>query len=163
MAERIKHSFGKIHVNQGKETIVPEERYQIDYSRKFYLFDVVPIGAVRMTKSDTWKLNPNHPNPKLRQRKAVQKYFTFKTLITLQANQMRYVLGQTLDIVFLLPMPSSWSDKKKEAMNGMPCKVKPDIDNLVKSLDCLNRQDQEIWILKAQKYWAYKGSIIIYG
>jgi len=160
---RIKNSFGKCHVNDGTALDISSEKYQIDYSRRFYLFDVIPVGAVRMTQSDRWKTNPNHPDPKKRQRKAVTQYFNFKNTILWQAKEMNFELGQCFDAVYLLPMPDSWSGKKKERMNGMPCEVKPDTDNITKGIkDALRKNDSDIWYEKAEKRWAYKGSIIIY-
>ena len=53
--------------------------------------------------------------------------------------------------------------KKKEQMNGLPHKQKPDTDNLVKSVkDSLLKDDSVVWWEKAEKRWAYKGSIIIF-
>ncbi len=72
---RIKHSFGKCHVNKGICLEVKDERYVIDYSRQFFLFDVIPMGAPRMTQSDRWKTNPNHVDPRKRQRTSVTSYF----------------------------------------------------------------------------------------
>jgi len=161
---RIKNSFGKCHIHEGEIICFSEEKYEIDYKRKFYLFDVIPMGAVRMTKSDKWKTNPNHLDPKKRQRKEVVQYFAFKTLIKLQANQMNYELKDTIDAVYLIPMPNSWSEKKKQRMNGLPCKVKPDTDNITKAVkDALKEQDSEVWYEKTEKRWAFKGSILIYG
>jgi Holliday junction resolvase RusA-like endonuclease len=160
---RVKNSFGQFHVNEGTALDISCERYMIDYSRRFYLFDVIPFGAVRMTQSDRWKTNPNHLDPNKRQRKAVTQYFNFKNILVLQANLMRFELGKCFDGVFLIPMPDSWSAKKKERMNGMPCEVKPDTDNITKAIkDALRKNDSDIWYEKAEKRWAYKGSIIIY-
>lgn len=161
---RIKNSYGTCHVHEGEVKIFSEEKYKIDYTRKFYLFDIIPMGAVRMTQSDKWKTNPNHIDPKKRQRKPVREYFAWKTLIRLQAKQLNYELKDTLDAVYLIPMPNSWSEKKKERMNGLPCKVKPDTDNITKALkDSLKDQDSEVWFEKAEKRWSFKGSILIYG
>lgn len=160
---RIKNSFGKCHVNDGTALDISSEKYQIDYSRRFYLFDIIPRGAVRMTQSDRWKTNPYHTDPNKRQRKVVTEYFDFKNLLVMQANLMRFELGKCFDAVYLLPMPNSWSEKKKERMNGMPCEVKPDTDNITKAIkDALRKNDSDIWYEKAEKRWAYKGSIIIY-
>lgn len=160
---RIKTSFGKFHFNEGTENDVSREKYIVDYTRRFYLFDIIPIGAPRLTQSDKWKTNPNHPDPNKRQRKAVTQYFAFKTLLQLQANQMQFELGQILDALYLIPMPNSWSNKKKERMNGMPCEVKPDTDNITKAIkDTLRKNDSDIWYEKAEKRWAYHGSIIIF-
>lgn len=163
MNKRIKNSFGKCHFNDGSENIVSKEKYVLDHSKRFYLFDVIPIGAPRMTQSDKWKTNPNHPDPRKRQRKAVAQYFAFKTLLQLQSKELNFELKNVLDAVYLIPMPNSWSNKKKERMNGLPCEVKPDTDNITKAVkDTLRKNDSDIWFEKAEKRWAFNGSIIIF-
>jgi len=160
---RIKNSFGKCHFNDGLINSFSREKYVLDHSRRFYLFDVIPIGAPRMTQSDKWKTNPNHPDPLKRQRKAVTQYFAFKTLLQLQSKELNFELSNTLDAVYLIPMPNSWSKKKKERMNGLPCEVKPDTDNITKAIkDTLRKNDSDIWYEKAEKRWAYSGSIIMF-
>jgi len=164
MKERLRVSFGSCHINDGIPTEIKEEKCSLDYSRRFYLFDVIPMGAVRMTKSDTWKLDPNHPDPKKRQRKAVTQYFKFKNILTEQAEKMQFKLQKTLDAIYVIPMPQSWSEKKKKQMNGMPCMSKPDCDNITKAIkDTLKKEDSDVWYEFARKYWGYKGSIIIYA
>jgi Holliday junction resolvase RusA-like endonuclease len=165
MAERIRNSFGKCHINKGEVLKFDETKpYELDYSRQFYLFDIIPMGAVRMTKSDTWKTNPNHPDPAKRQRKVVQEYFNFKNSLLWQAKSLQFELKTHLDVLFLIPMPNTWSKKKKEQMNGLPHKQKPDTDNLTKSVkDALKKDDSDVWWEKAEKRWAYKGSIIIFS
>lgn len=121
------------------------------------------MGAVRMTQSDKWKTNPNHPDPKKRQRDSVRRYFEFKNKVVQECNRTRYVMGECIDIVFVVPMPDSWSEKKKGRMNGMPCKVRPDCDNYGKALcDALKKEDGDIWCMKLEKRYGYKGSIIIF-
>jgi Holliday junction resolvase RusA-like endonuclease len=164
MAKRVQNSLGECHHNIGVKFEPKAEKYFLDNTREYYIFDIVPMGAVRMTKSDTWKLDPNHVDINKRQRPAVTKYFAFKTLLTLQANQMGYTLGKWIEAVYLVPMPDSWSKKKKERMNRTPCETKPDTDNITKAVkDTLKKNDAEVWWEKAEKFWAYKGSIIIFG
>lgn len=163
MKERIKSSFGKCHYNKGGKIELKKDKYSLDHSREFYLFDVIPMGAVRMTQSDRWKTNPNHADPRRRQRKSVSQYFSFKNLMVLQSKEMNFELDEYLDAVYFIPMPNSWSNKKKEQMNGMPCKSKPDTDNITKAVkDALLKDDSEIWWERAEKRWAYKGSIILF-
>ena len=162
--ERKKSSLGKSFYNKGGKLELKEERYVVDKNREFYLFDVIPMGAVRMTKSDRWKTNPNHPDTKKRQRKAVANYWKFKKQLLEQAIKLNFPNEfEYLDAVYFLPMPDSWSEKKKERMNGMPCKVKPDCDNICKGvIDTLLKQDSMVWYQKSEKRWAYKGSVLIY-
>lgn len=163
MIERKRSSFGQCHFNKGGKIELKEEMYKLDHSRQFYLFDIIPMGAVRMTVSDKWKTNPNHIDPKKRQRKVVQRYFSFKNALVEQALKMKYELGCYLDAVYFIPMPDSWSNKKKDKFNGMPCKSKPDTDNITKGIkDALKKEDSDVWWEKAEKRWAFKGSIIIF-
>lgn len=158
-----KVSLGKTWFNSQPETPPPETKFEIDYNRKIYIFDVVPVGAVRMTQSDKWKTNPNHPEPKKRQRLEVTKYFKFKDSVREQAQKMNYKLGDTLEIIFCVPMPQSWSEKKKERMNKLPVKTRPDADNYVKAfMDSLAKEDGNVWFIKAEKRHSFQGSIIVY-
>ena len=158
-----KASIGTLYINNGSVSIIEEKCFILDSTRKYFLFDVVPMGAVRMSQSDRWKLNPNHHNILQRQRPEVTRYFSFKRTIKDQAAKMKYVQENTLEIVFLVPMPNSWSKKKKEKENRMPVKTRPDIDNYVKAfLDALLVEDGHIWKIIAEKRYAFKGSIIVY-
>lgn len=59
-----------------------------------------------------------------------------------------------------MPMPKSWSAKKREEMNGKPHKVRPDIDNMVKAImDAAFKEDSHVWEVHARKVWSDKGSI----
>jgi Holliday junction resolvase RusA-like endonuclease len=158
-----KKSLGKYIFVPGTPTILSEEKYSIQRNRSYYLFDVIPMGAVRMTQSDKWRTNPNHPDPNRRQRESVRAYFKFKNELFDQAIEMKFELSTFLDAVYFMPMPQSWSDKKKETMVGMPCKVRPDTDNITKAVkDALKVEDGDVWWEKAEKRWAYYGSILIY-
>lgn len=161
---RIKISFGSSHVNKGTRTVLIEDKFKPDHSRLFYLLDVIPMGAVRMSSSDRWKTNPNHVDPNKRQRESVTRYFKFKDQLREQTKLVNFELGRFIDAIFFVPMPDSWSDKKKEKMNGMPCDKRPDCDNYLKALaDTLREEDGDIWTMKAEKRYAWKGSILIYG
>lgn len=152
-----------MQVNDGSVNTYNSDKYVLDYTRKFFVLNVTPMGAVRMTQSDRWKTNPNHTDPRKRQRGAVQRYFAFKTQLLLEAKKVGYELGECLDMVYLIPMPKSWSNKKKEKMNGLPCKSKPDTDNITKAIkDTLRKEDNDIWYEKAEKRWAFNGSIIVF-
>lgn len=161
---RVKSSFGKCCFHQAQNMIIDESDYEIDYSRTFYLFDVIPMGAVRMSQSDKWKTNPNHVDPKKREREAVTRYRHFKNVIRKQAEEMKFELKGVLEIVFLVPMPSTWSEKKKQRENKKPVKTRPDTDNYVKAfMDALSKEDGYVWKINSQKRYAFKGSILVYA
>jgi Holliday junction resolvase RusA-like endonuclease len=158
-----KESLGQTWTNNNAFKPLSESQFELDYSRKIYIFDLVPVGAVRMTQSDKWKTNPNHADPNKRQRAEVTKYFNFKNNLKHQAKMLNYELGDTLEIIFLVPMPKSWSNKKKEKMNKLPVKTRPDIDNYEKAfMDSLSSEDGNVWKINSEKRHAYQGSIIVY-
>lgn len=161
---RVKHSLGTHFYHNGDCLHFDEnEKYILDQTRSYYLFNVVPFAAPRMTQSDKWKVNPNHHDINKRQRKPVTQYFEYKNELLRQATLMQFEIKSVLDVLFLMPMPDSWSVKKKSRMNGLPCKVKPDTDNLTKAIkDTFCKNDSNIWKENAEKRWAYKGSVIIY-
>lgn len=65
-------------------------------------------------------------------------------------------------VMFILPMPKSWSKAKKEKMDGEPHTQTPDIDNIFKALaDAVHKDDSHIWNIKLYKLWGYHGQIII--
>lgn len=53
-----------------------------------------------------------------------------------------------------LPMPASWSAKKREAASGEPHRVKPDASNLLKAIeDALIPDDQKLYRATVTKRW----------
>ncbi len=67
-------------------------------------------------------------------------------------------------ITFIMPMPESWSKKKKRNADGKPHRLKTrnDIDNLTKGLlDALFQEDGHIWDIKITKKWGKAGEIWI--
>jgi Holliday junction resolvase RusA-like endonuclease len=71
------------------------------------------------------------------------------------------------EMVFAIPMPDSWSKKKKAAHLTRAHAVKPDCDNLIKSVfDILNgrafNDDSQIARIRASKIWVDSpGHIIV--
>jgi len=91
------------------------------------------------------------------------KYFAYRNFLKLQANVNKYELQGELDIKFIMPMPTSWSKKKMELMDGTPCQGSPDIDNLVKAFcDAMSSQDNFVWKVKAEKRWGKTGKVIVF-
>jgi Holliday junction resolvase RusA-like endonuclease len=152
--KRIKESIGGYFYNAGTSYLseINVEKFVVDKSKAFFLFDVVPMGAVRMNRADRWRKRP-----------VVLQYFQFIDRLREQAKDLKFELGKTFNAVYFLPMPDSWSNKKKEKMNGSIHESKPDTDNITKGIkDALRENDSDIWWEKAEKRWAYKGSILIY-
>ncbi|NIR52908.1 RusA family crossover junction endodeoxyribonuclease [candidate division KSB1 bacterium] len=86
----------------------------------------------------------------------VQKYRAFRDHIRL----LKPRVENGAEIIFYLPMPKSWSKKKKSEMDGQPHRQTPDLDNLAKSfLDSVFDSDAHFSALCLEKYWAKQGGI----
>lgn len=114
--------------------------------------NVTPIGKPRMTRQDTWK-----------KRKCVVKYWDFKDDIKKEASKHNIDISDFLVCDFYIPMPKSWSKKKKTLMKGKPHKQKPDVDNICKAvMDALLPEDSHIYKIDCEKYWSDTGKIVFY-
>lgn len=119
--------------------------------RESLVFNIAPMGKPRMVRSDRWA-----------GREVVARYWDYKDELNKQARRLMFEIGEKLNIEFFLPMPQSWSQKKKTLMDGTPHMGKPDLDNIIKGfLDCLTDDDSDVWTITASKRWAYEGSIKI--
>lgn len=111
---------------------------------------ITPVPKPRMTQRDKWQKRP-----------CVIRYRDFCDEVR---NQMK---GQEFPqegayVIFYLPMPKSWSKKKKREMQLKPHQQKPDVDNLCKALlDALYGDDSHIYDIRISKYWALAGAINI--
>ena len=111
-----------------------------------------PIAKPRMVKSDSWKKRPT-----------VLRYWAYKDELQLKCKLKNISITDQLHCEFIIKMPKSWSNKKKELMNGKPHKSKPDCDNMIKAVnDCLLIDDSAIYKISASKYWGHTGSIIFF-
>jgi len=111
-------------------------------------YDIVPMGKPRMTKRDSWKKRP-----------VILAYWAFRDHVKLLGIS---VPDYGSHIKFILPMPGSWSKKKKLEMNGTPHQQTPDVDNLLKALlDATHAEDKVIWNTQITKIWGFTGKIII--
>lgn len=98
-----------------------------------------------MTQRDKWAKRP-----------AVMRYFAFRDEV--RAAGMELCNGST--IVFHIPMPKSWSKKKRDAMRGEYHQQKRDLDNYTKGvLDALFEDDSHIADIRVIKRWADEGAI----
>ena len=115
------------------------------------ILNVAPFAKPRMTQRDRWA-----------KRQIVKDYFAFRDtvkqeierLLALQNNDDKNKSWEELDIVFFIPMPISWSKKKRSEMAGTPHKQRPDLDNYIKGLlDALLEEDCKVWRVSARKIW----------
>ena len=120
---------------------------------EFVTIEIKPIGYVRRTRADAWKKRPE-----------VLNYYAF--LDELRWKLGNFKLENCFEIIFGLPFPDSYSEKKKEQLLGMPHQIKPDLDNLIKAAsDGLRgvgeNNDSRIYKFRSEKVWSKKGFIKI--
>lgn len=138
-----------------------KERYKIDSVR--FIFEIAPCSAPRMTRSDKWKTNPNHADPRKRQRECVRKYFAYKKEFKLICMLANYKLEKCIDVCFVIEMPESWSEKKKKLMDFTLHEQRPDRDNMLKALqDSFDLDDGIVSDGRTLKIWGRKGLTIIF-
>lgn len=112
------------------------------------VYNITPVPAPRQVRSDVWSPRP-----------MVVRYRQFRDAVKAAGIKIP-VNGSRL--MFVLPMPDSWSRKKKEAHNGKPHTQKPDVDNLAKALlDSVYIEDAHVWDIRITKIWGYDGQIQI--
>lgn len=112
-------------------------------------YPIIPIAKPRMTRRDRWAKRP-----------PVLRYRAFCDEVALR--QVR-LPTQGARVTFTLPMPSSWSRRKRARLDGAPHRCRPDVSNLLKALeDAVYGEDAEIWhYAEIQKVWGEHGGIII--
>lgn len=112
------------------------------------VYNITPLGKPRMTRADKWKKRPE-----------VLRYRAFCDEVRLN----KVTLAESgYHVIFVLPMPPSWSKKKRALMDGKPHQQKPDKDNLEKALlDALFGEDSHIWDGRVTKIWGETGKMII--
>jgi Holliday junction resolvase RusA-like endonuclease len=102
---------------------------------------IYPVAKPRMTQRDKWEIRP-----------CSLAYWAYKNELAIE--MVGEILPIPFHVVFLIPMPKSWSKKNKLRRKGTKHLVKPDVDNLVKGfLDALLERDQEVWDIRATKLW----------
>jgi Holliday junction resolvase RusA-like endonuclease len=111
--------------------------------------DITGVPKPRMTQSDRWKRRP-----------CTERYWTYKDrLVELWGDRE---LPDTFHVIFTMPMPAGWTEKRKAMFDGKPHQQKPDSSNLLKAFeDCLWDDDSTIWDERATKFWGREGSIYV--
>jgi len=94
--------------------------------------------------------------PRLYKRRLqLEKYNKYKEELKQEAQRIGFEMPHCNTwIKFFMPMPASWSKKKKARMNFEPKQSMPDLSNLIKAMeDSLLAQDNIIWDYRVSKYW----------
>ncbi len=108
-------------------------------------YPITPVPKPRQTQSDRWKVRP-----------CVARYRAFAD----ECRVRGVMIDDSVKVRFGISMPTSWSKRKRESMDGQPHQQRPDIDNLLKALmDAILPDDAFVWFVWAQKVWANEGFI----
>lgn len=111
-------------------------------------YAILPVPKPRMTQRDRWAKRP-----------AVLRYRAFCDEVRAAGVEL-YPCGT--HVTFIIPMPASWSKRKRAEMDGQPHQQKPDWDNLAKALcDAVYDDDAHIWDMRVSKLWGKEGAIEI--
>jgi len=107
--------------------------------------NIPPCPKPRMTKADRWRKRPS-----------VLKFFAFRDAVKQDKSWKTFELldMDSFEIEFHVPMPKSWSKKKRGYMNGSAHQQRPDLDNYLKAWkDSVYEEDAIVWRVKASKLW----------
>ena len=114
---------------------------------------ITPQTHIRVTQGDSWLfgvsdqyLSSKYPSA-LKRKKYLRRYSSYKESLRLLAHQAKFNMPASgAWIKFYIPMPKTWSKKKRTKLSFEPHQTKPDIDNFTKAFfDCLLRDDNIIW------------------
>ena len=133
------------------EKVPQSERQGPANGREDIYLPVTPYGKPRMTRRDQWAKRP-----------AVIRYRAFCDAVRAAWPAGVPYPAAGAHVTFWLPMPKSWSKRKRDAMRGQPHQQKPDRDNLEKALmDAMCEDDAHVWDGRTTKRWADTGYITI--
>lgn len=131
---------------------------------KIITLNVTPKPKMRMVRSDKFLIGANElrmGKARLARKRSLEAYWNYKKELEWLAKEYGFKIGTPLSIHFYLPMPESWSAKKRAEMNGKSHESTPDLDNMIKAVkDCLTEQDSAVHTYgEMKKIWAVEGRI----
>jgi Holliday junction resolvase RusA-like endonuclease len=103
-------------------------------------YPITPKAAPRLTRRDRWKKRP-----------VVVSYYAFRDEV--RGSAMAVPIPSK--VIFWMPMPSTWSGKKRREMANTPHLVRPDLSNMLKALeDAVWGEDAIVWSIWPEKRWS---------
>ena len=116
------------------------------------ILSIAPVSKPRMTRADRWK-----------KRQSVLKFFAFRDAVRQSSawKTLELLDMDSFKIVFHVPMPKSWSKKKRTQYDGNPHQQRPDLDNYLKAWkDSVYEEDAIVWNVEATKLWTSRSGFI---
>jgi Holliday junction resolvase RusA-like endonuclease len=122
------------------------------------ILNITPQTHVRATQGDSifFRIPREKLRPAgLKRLMRLERYNKYKLDLDSEAKRKSFTMPPIgASITFVIPVPRSWSKKKKKLYHGTFHQSKPDIDNLQKAfLDSLMKEDKQIAHLEVQKRW----------
>lgn len=123
-----------------------------------YRFEISPQTAVRATQGDSVFFRIPRANLRpagLKRLLRLERYNQYKQDLLALSKQKGFTFPyQGAHIKFYVPVPRSWSQKKKKAYHSKLHLGKPDVDNMLKAfLDSLFTEDKHIADVRVTKFW----------
>lgn len=117
-----------------------------------WVFHVDPVPKPRLTQRDRWKKRP-----------VFIRWIDYKDALKDEARRVHFPAdSRPIHLRVFVPMPRSWSKKRRAAQLLKPHNSRPDWDNYGKAFcDALWQEDKEIWDVRTTKYWAEEGLITV--
>ena len=146
---RYRDLLTQIHLNE-----IATKAQPIAQPGRLATFQVMPMGAVRMNRRSMYNAAS---------RLRVERYFAYKDELGKQIYEA-VAIGKRFRLVdlesaawwkFFLPMPTSWSAKKRRELANTGLTKTPDFDNLVKAVyDSVFDNDSRAYDVRSSKYWS---------
>ena len=138
-----------------------------------FVFPIEPRPYIRKTAADKFLWIPDSKRKNAlshdqRMRKErIEKLTAYMKALQVYALQNKYKLQGVLTVVFVVPMPQSWSQKKRDRMEWTEHEQTPDLDNYIKAfkdgLAYKNGGDEFVWMYRAcVKVWGTEGKVIAF-
>jgi Holliday junction resolvase RusA-like endonuclease len=85
----------------------------------------------------------------------IERYNQYKIDLAAEAKRQKFTMQpQGMSIHFFIPVPRSWSKKKKAAAHMQYHTSTPDLDNLMKAMgDSMLREDRHLAHYELSKWW----------
>lgn len=128
-----------------------------DRSRKIIL-NITPQTHVRTTQGDKvfFRIPRENLRPSgLKRLLRIERYNQYKISLSAEAKRMQFRMHpQGMSITFYIPVPRSWTKKKKRQAHLQFHTSTPDLDNLMKAMqDSLLTDDRHLAHYELSKRW----------
>jgi Holliday junction resolvase RusA-like endonuclease len=125
---------------------------------KKVILNITPQTHVRATQGDSVFFRiPREKlrTPGLKRLLRLERYNNYKIDLGAEAKRKGFSMPPIgCSITFFIPVPPSWSKKKKKLHHGRFHQSKPDLDNLLKAfMDSLMAEDKQIAHIELSKRW----------